>query len=463
MAVERRALTSSTDGAAFRGLALARYANVAGSTLVALTGALVLAGWLLDIPAFKSIFTQQNAMKPNTALALLALGPGALGARLGRWRLARRTAAVFVVAIGAVTFAEFAFAWDAHIDGLLIGVGAGDQLRMAPTTALCLVFLGLTVLLHGGHARPRVRLRDALVLASLVISYLAVIGYLYGASQLYGIEPSARMAMDTSVALLVAALALLALDADDGAAAILFRATAGGLVARRFIPLALLVIPALGWFRLAAQKAGWYDTEFGMALMVVTVAGLFIAATVRVAWILDHTHLRRVSAEVRATTDELTGLPNRRVVDAELARLDDIAARTGTVYSVLAIDLDELKRTNDLYGHATGDRAILHLADSLRAVLRIGDVAARIGGDEFLVLLPSTARHSAETLAERLRTVLRTTLVEPAVSASIGVSSWTPGLVGRALVADADQALYEQKATTHGERRARGGTPPVAR
>jgi diguanylate cyclase (GGDEF)-like protein len=207
-------------------------------------------------------------------------------------------------------------------------------------------------------------------------------------------------------------------------------------------------LPIIGWLRLAGQRAGWYDTELGVALMVVLAATLIVAATMRLAWTLDHAHRQRLHAEMRALTDELTGLPNRRLVEIELARLDDAAVRHGRPYSVLAIDADGLKRINDTYGHGFGDLALRRLAGAMTEALRTADIVARVGGDEFTALLPETDAAHARLIADRLREALQRpggADGAPTLTASIGISTWSPGWNGHDVVADADRALYEAK------------------
>ena len=150
-------------------------------------------------------------------------------------------------------------------------------------------------------------------------------------------------------------------------------------------------------------------------------------------------------AKQRAETDPLTELPNRRAFDRALAR-----ASRGPL-ALLALDLDDFKQVNDTLGHAAGDAALRHLARVLREGLRDGDLASRVGGDEFFVLLPGGDLRLGLEVAERLRaqvearpflaegTELRPTL-------SCGVAAF-PDPVASAdnLVKMADAALYQAK------------------
>lgn len=158
------------------------------------------------------------------------------------------------------------------------------------------------------------------------------------------------------------------------------------------------------------------------------------------------TCVRRGVARLRdqALVDELTELGNRRALDRDLPVELSRGARHGRRVAVVAIDLDGLKQVNDTDGHDAGDRVLRGLADAARAALREQDRAYRIGGDEFLLLLPETDQPGAEAAVERMR--------------SAGAPPFTAGFCvvdGDArpaqVVADADADLMARK-------RARGST-----
>ncbi|HJP98983.1 MAG TPA: EAL domain-containing protein [Rhodanobacteraceae bacterium] len=152
-----------------------------------------------------------------------------------------------------------------------------------------------------------------------------------------------------------------------------------------------------------------------------------------------------------ATHDALTGLVNR----VEFERLCQVAierTRTdGTAVAVLFIDLDNFKVVNDSYGHAMGDRFLIPVSERILGQLREGDVASRIGGDEFTVLMPRLVHHEeAASLARRLCAALAESFeidtCEMTVTASIGIAVSAPGEGdATSLVADADAAMYVAK------------------
>ena len=147
-------------------------------------------------------------------------------------------------------------------------------------------------------------------------------------------------------------------------------------------------------------------------------------------------------------TDPLTRLHNRRHVrqrvEEELAR----SKRHGLAFSLLLIDVDHLKEINDRGGHEAGDRALMGVGDALRQTCRASDLASRYGGDEFVVLLPSTTAEQAVVLCARLREVLSrsSTKLPIPLTVSIGVAELTKETTSvDALFEAADAALYEAK------------------
>ena len=157
-----------------------------------------------------------------------------------------------------------------------------------------------------------------------------------------------------------------------------------------------------------------------------------------------------------ARTDPLTGLPNRRHFDEARTTEMRRARRNGQSLSLLVCDIDFFKGYNDHYGHAMGDRCLCTVALALQAQLgRAGDMVARIGGEEFGVLLPATSRSAAYKLAERIREAVAACAIEhlhseaaKVVTISIGLAVLEPGATGdfEALFQEADEALYRAKA-----------------
>jgi diguanylate cyclase (GGDEF)-like protein len=141
----------------------------------------------------------------------------------------------------------------------------------------------------------------------------------------------------------------------------------------------------------------------------------------------------------QAGTDHLTGLLNRNGFQTAALRERALADRTGNPLTLAVLDLDGFKQINDRDGHAAGDRLLAGLGREWRARVRPGDILARHGGDEFVLLLPATTPTGAESVLERLRGV------EDPVGWSVGVSEWLGGESLDAPMARADRYLYGVK------------------
>jgi diguanylate cyclase (GGDEF)-like protein len=152
-----------------------------------------------------------------------------------------------------------------------------------------------------------------------------------------------------------------------------------------------------------------------------------------------------------ALTDPLTALPNRRAYEESLTSEIARATRHCKPLALLYLDIDRFKEVNDLHGHAIGDEALLGFADLLRRHARRGDLAARIGGEEFAVLLPHTGRTQAALVAERIRRALeaapvgRTRTVSITTSVGVATFSGTSAEDAPEFTRAADEALYRAK------------------
>ena len=154
----------------------------------------------------------------------------------------------------------------------------------------------------------------------------------------------------------------------------------------------------------------------------------------------------------RAHTDALTSLPNRAAFDERLATLTHVFDRYARPFSVLVLDVDFFKKFNDTHGHEAGDRVLQHVASVVRATVRDVDTPARLGGEEFVVLMPETTLRQSADAAERLRRSIEARTVSwngrpLSVTVSIGAASCPDCTTTAAEVLKlADEALYRAKA-----------------
>ncbi len=165
----------------------------------------------------------------------------------------------------------------------------------------------------------------------------------------------------------------------------------------------------------------------------------------------NHGMLEKANRQLQelATTDALTGLPNRRVLEASLLEQQHMAAAAGKLLSVLMIDVDHFKRVNDTYSHETGDLVLKRVAEVLRASTRQVDVVTRYGGEEFAVMLRGAPHEVAMKQAERLRAAIEGD-PEAAVPVTISVGVATATDEGwhtevPLLLSKADKGLYAAK------------------
>lgn len=168
---------------------------------------------------------------------------------------------------------------------------------------------------------------------------------------------------------------------------------------------------------------------------------------------------RHALALEMALRDPLTGLYNRRAFEAFLQNEESGARRYGRTLTVMLLDLDHFKDLNDRFGHLAGDRALQGLASLLVKTVRRSDIVARVGGDEFAILLPDTAPDDAARLGRRLLKVVAGTPLElgedlPQVNLGLsmglaGLSPETPG--DQTIIQQADLALYQAKREGRGK------------
>jgi len=191
----------------------------------------------------------------------------------------------------------------------------------------------------------------------------------------------------------------------------------------------------------ALVVAAEWDLRRGTALRTETLAALSEAASH--AALAMATATLRAELERMATHDGLTALLNRATFDQRLAAA--LQDRRHQPVSVALVDLDHFKSVNDAYGHQVGDEVLRRSADAMRSILRPGDVAARYGGEELVLVLPGCGAADAARIAERLRSAIATAGTDPVVTASIGVATAEPGAPAAAVLTAADQALYRAK------------------
>jgi len=210
-------------------------------------------------------------------------------------------------------------------------------------------------------------------------------------------------------------------------------------------PLAALSVPIV---LPASHAAG--DIVYAVAHFA-TVVVLVFAATALMERMTAQSFAYRRRLQHEASTDALTGLDNRREFEGGLAREIERARRLGVALTLGLIDIDHFKRINDTWGHDAGDRVLHEVAETMRRCLRRSDLVARIGGEEFALVMLGTEPPGAAIVLERLRIAIAAQRVpDPggtiSCTVSVGMAEWKNADTDwHALYKRADAALYEAK------------------
>ena len=155
-----------------------------------------------------------------------------------------------------------------------------------------------------------------------------------------------------------------------------------------------------------------------------------------------------------ADRDTLCPIFNRRAFERELTREISLSERYGTPLCLIFIDLDRFKQINDRFGHATGDRVIQHVAETLVEHVRQSDIVGRLGGDEFGIALTHADLADGQSKASRLESIISALVVRDAedeslgavhLGASCGTVLWQPGRDAASLIAEADETMFRRK------------------
>ncbi len=439
---------------------LSAYAGIAA----ALIGTMAMAGWVLGVDSLKSVVPGLITMKANTALVFMLLGVSLHATTVGhgRHKTLMRVATLLGFTLAATVFSQYVHGRDLGVDLLLFyepqgTVGTVHAGRMALNTSICFVLVGAALLLFDSRYGPVVA--SAVGLLVSVAALLALVGYFAGLTNLYGFARQTQMAVPTAVGMFLLGFGLLASRPDCGPMRLLASDGAGGTLVRRILPAAVLGTLVLTLLRLAGQAAGLYGTATGAWLLASGFIALLVPIVWRVGWSIERADAERraMAAELKRLSerDPLTGLYNRRRLHEEITRQLATLHRHARPFALLMLDLDRFKQVNDSAGHAVGDALLVEVAHALKRQVRVADHVARVGGDEFVILLPEAREGAAQAVTEKVLQALRdvrvpcgNTILTP--SASIGAitcmppgdDTWTPD----SLLNAADLELYTAKA-----------------
>ena len=439
--------------------------STAAAFVVTTIGTAVLVGWTLDIELLKRVAPGLRVMNPVTAVAFILCGFSLALLRESRLTSRRRLGAQLLGAavffIGTAEVVATLTGYPIELDHALFPSqversGLAHTNDMATTSAIAFMLFGMALVYFGGQSRLSHRLSQVTSTVGTIFGLVPLIAYLYGADMEHGFGALVPMAAHTSLSFVMLGVGLLIAPGTQ-AIKLVSRADQGGRIVRRFFPSVVLTIVFLGYFRLAGQHAGWYETEMGAALMV---AATIVALGGLLWWnaaVISRADQRRLAIEatlqlsesalraanealaLQVRTDSLTGVANRMALDEELDRaVQNVHRYESEIFSVLMIDVDYFKRYNDSFGHLAGDDVLHGVARLLETTCRATDIVGRYGGEEFAIILPHTAEPGAREIAERLRAAVESHEWPHAdVTVSVGIAT------GSADTADADEVLRE--------------------
>jgi signal transduction histidine kinase len=287
-----------------------RLLSSGASGIVVLAGAMVFCGWLFGAPALIRLIPTNLALNPLAALCFVLAGLSllvrtsgyaALGGRIDRWA---KAAAFLVAALGAIKVADYMLGLGFHVDQLLFPnkLSRPDiypHSEMAPNTALNFLLCGTALLLFDSKFRSGLRPAQTLVLAEGLIALLALIGYGYRVLMLYGLGAGIPMSLASAILFTLFALAFLAARPDRGFMSLITSQTIGGAVARRLLPMAVLIPCVLGGLLLLGEQRGYYDREFAISIFAVASMIIFSGLIWWNARLLHLADLERVRTERR--------------------------------------------------------------------------------------------------------------------------------------------------------------------
>jgi diguanylate cyclase (GGDEF)-like protein len=353
--------------------------------IVVLIALVHLSGWLFPAVA-PLLFRGWMMMKANTAiLAILS----ALSLTLSQNNRSKRSVAIgrlvggFVCIVAITILIEYALHISLGMDTLLAAdPGSPQPGRMSPQSATSFALLGIVMTFIQVRTRPAVQVVDLVgfCLGSLIL--VIVSGYVFGVMHLFGVSYNNLTAPQTLLSLILLSFVAFGRRAEYGILSILVGSGMGSRIARVAAPLALLVPFMLEAGRGRILQLGLLGPEYSVALITALVAVMGFGLVLTLALRIDG-----LEQDIRdlSLRDGLTELFNRRGFLLMAERSLQQAHRARLPFSVLFIDLDNLKHVNDALGHDIGSALLCEMADMLKLSFRETDVVGRIGGDEFVV------------------------------------------------------------------------------
>ena len=304
---------------------------------------------------------------------------------------------------------------------------------------------------------------------------MVLIGYSYGVRELYYLGFYNPLSPVSAILFIVLSTCLLLIRAERGFMRLFVGKTLGSRMARGLVPTLIIVFIGIGYLGRKGNAMGWYNNQIEASMLIfftLLLSSILIIWQARAqhgqellrqraqhALELSHQKLEKKvferteelrqltkNLEALSLTDSLTNLPNRRAFDQRMAIEWQRTLRYGSPLSVMLLDIDHFKRFNDDFGHQTGDDVLAKVAELIAEAVRTTDFASRYGGEEFVVILPSSDVADALPIAERVcEQIAQYKWDKRQVTVSIGVAHYHGQASIQELIEQADQALYRAK------------------
>jgi len=364
---------------------------------------LILAAWFIP-PLAGLLPSGWDVMRSETALALILT---AISLELSeprhssRYNMVGQFLAVLVALFAAAVLIEFAFHLSIGIDTLLpCDQGTGDSFpgRSAPQTAGCLSLLGISILLFRAKNRIAVWTADLAAIALSMLLLTLASGEVFNAARIFSYSTRIHTSQQTLVCLCLLAVVALLRRAEHGILSIFLGRGIGATAARVLCPVLILLPILREIYRERVINAHIIPEHYVTAILTSVATTLSMVLLLVLVWRINSMEIEIRDLSLR---DGLTGLYNLKGFTLLAEQALRMAQRSQLPVSVLFVDLDNLKRINDTFGHETGSAFLVETANLLRATFRETDVIGRVGGDEFAVVCQGS--HVAISIAaERL-------------------------------------------------------------
>jgi len=358
--------------------------------------------------------------------------------------------AALVMVLSAAVVAEHLFSVSFGFD-FPVRIDAPVELRFMTRATLQIAagfaLFGITVLFSQGRGRAAVFISDLLACGLFLVAGTLASGQIIDSMKIFGEPRDSGISAQATACLFLLTITVLARKTRSGILSIFAGRGAGSKLARVLLPI-LVLLPYVREL-MRAHLINWrrMPPPYTTALLATVALIVSMTLVIYLAW-----RINSMEVEIHALSlrDELTGLYNLRGFRLLADQALRMAHRSGGHFSVLFVDLDDLKRTNDMLGHQAGSECLVETADILKSTFRESDVMGRVGGDEFAVageFSPDAIRLAAQRLEELAAQRNTAEGREVALGFSIGHATatarqWEPL---DSLLAKADQAMYQEK------------------